>query len=194
MRCAIAVPPQAPICGACLIEPPPFALARAVVDFAYPWDVLIQDFKFRDALELAPALSRMLVQTHVGQGQPAPELLIPVPLSAARLSERGYNQSWELARRCAQLLDCEAESTLLLRIRDTAQQLNLPRQQRATNVRGAFAVEPSRRSEVRGRTVTLLDDVITTTATVSEAARTLLAAGASAVHVWAVARTPTPTG
>jgi predicted amidophosphoribosyltransferase len=72
--------------------------------------------------------------------------------------------------------------------------LNLPRQQRTANVRGAFALEPSRRSEIRGRTVTLLDDVITTTATVSEAARTLLVAGASAVHVWAVARTPAPAG
>ena len=119
--------------------------------------------------------------------------MLPVPLSAARLSERGYNQSWELARRCARHLGCRADSELLIRIKDTSRQASLSREQRATNMRGAFAVEPTRRAEVRGRSVTLVDDVMTTQATADEAARTLLTAGALSVDVWVVARTPSPT-
>ena len=115
-----------------------------------------------------------------------------MPLSAARLRERGYNQAWELARRVARSLDVAAEAQLLLRVRETAHQLDLPPAARSGNVRGAFAVEPRRRAEVAGRRVAIVDDVMTTGSTAAELADVLKQAGAAHVDVWVVARTPRP--
>ena len=95
-------------------------------------------------------------------------------------------------RRLARPLRCPADARLLLRIKDTPHQLALAPQRREANVRGAFAVEPLRRAELRGRSVTLVDDVMTTSATAAEVARVLLQAGAAEVDVWVVARTPAP--
>ncbi len=190
VRCAIEVPSGTGVCGACLSNPPPFEHTLAAVDYAHPWDGLITQFKFHSALDLAPALTQRLLDSFHGGDNPAPTLLLPIPLSAARLRERGYNQAWELARRLARSLSCRAETGLLLRVKDTPHQLALAPDKRAGNVHAAFAVEPRRRAELSGQTVTLVDDVMTTGATVAEAARVLLQAGAARVHVWVVARTP----
>jgi len=123
---------------------------------------------------------------------PAPTWLLPVPLSAQRARERGYNQAWELTRGLARALRCRADARLLLRVKDTAHQLALPLGQRAANVRGAFAVEPRRRDELRGQVVAIVDDVVTSGATAAEISRVLLHAGAAQVHVWMLARTPRP--
>ena len=189
-RCAIEVPAGAGFCGACLTDPPPFERALAAVDYAHPWDGLITQFKFHAALDLAPALAQRLLDTFQRGGEPAPALLLPIPLSGQRLRERGYNQAWELARRLARALSCRADAGLLLRVKDTPHQLALAPDKRAGNVHAAFAVEPRRRVELAGASVTLVDDVMTTGATVSEAARVLLQAGAAQVRVWVVARTP----
>jgi ComF family protein len=189
-RCALQVPEGVRLCGACLSDPPPFAHTLAAVDYDHPWDSLITHFKFHGALDLAPALTQRLLAAFERDDSPAPTLLLPVPLSAERLRERGYNQAWELARRLGRALHCEADARLLLRLKDTPHQLALPPEQRAGNVRAAFAVEPRRLTELRGRRVTLVDDVMTTGATVGEIARVLLQAGASEVSVWVVARTP----
>ena len=191
-RCALQVPDGVALCGACLTAPPPFASALAAVEYAHPWDALITHFKFHGALDLAPALARRLLDAFERSEVAAPTLLLPLPLSNARLRERGHNQAWELARRIGRALRCPADARLLLRVKDTPHQLALPPEQRASNVRGAFAVEPRRLAEVRGRRVTLVDDVMTTGATAAEASRTLLQAGASEVNVWVVARTPRP--
>jgi len=133
-----------------------------------------------------------MLAAHAHAGRPAPGLLLPVPLSLQRLRERGYNQAWELARRLARALGTRADARLLLRIRDTPHQLALPPEERAANVRGAFAVEPARRAELRGASVTVVDDVLTTGATLREIARVLRHAGVAQVHVWTLARTPRP--
>ena len=189
-RCALEVPEGASVCGACLVEPPPFERTLAAVAYAHPWDGLITQFKFHAGLDLAPALTQLLLEAHRRSPMPAPELLLPVPLSAARLRERGYNQAWELARRLAPRLHCRADASLLLRVKDTPHQLALAPDKRAGNVHAAFAIEPSRRNELQGQIVTLVDDVMTTGATAAEAARALLTAGAARVDVWVVARTP----
>lgn len=179
-------------CGACLKAPPPFERAVAAVDYGHPWDELVRRFKFDASLDLSHALARQLLDAIRRDNVERPDWLLPVPLSAARLRERGYNQAWELARRVARELPCATDARLLLRMKDTPHQLALPPGQRAANVRGAFAIEPRRRHELQGRSIAVLDDVMTTGATVSEIARTLLQAGACAVQVWVLARTPHP--
>ena len=181
-------------CGACLTDPPPFDSTVAATTYGFPWDRVIGAFKFHGALDLTAALVDLMADANANadadDARPAPTLLLPVPLSRQRLRERGYNQAWELARRLGRRIDCTAERDLLLRIRDTPHQLTAPPERRAANVRGAFAVEPRRRNELQGRTVTLVDDVMTSAATASEIARVLHAAGAVRVDVWVIARTP----
>jgi ComF family protein len=191
-RCALRVPAGVRVCGACLTDPPPYARTFAAVDYDHPWDGLVTHFKFHAAIDLAPALATRMLDTLARSGAATPTLLLPIPLTAMRLRERGYNQAWELAKRLARRLHCAADAGLLLRVKETPHQLALPPELRAANVRAAFAVEPLRVAEVRGRSITLVDDVMTTGATVAEAARTLLQAGASSVDVWVIARTPRP--
>ena len=192
-RCALQLPAGVEICGDCVAAPPPFDAAFARVDYAYPWDRLIPAFKFHAALDLAPMLAEAIVEACTGRAADAGEpLILPVPLGEARLRERGFNQAWELARRLVPRLGGRAEPSLLLRLRDTPHQLALPPAERASNVRGVFAVEPQRRGEIAGRTVAVVDDVMTTGSTAAEIARTLRQAGAARVEVWVVARTPRP--
>jgi ComF family protein len=190
--CALRVPDGVARCGECVKTPPPYARTLTAFDYAHPWDGLIANLKFHAALDLASALARCLTDAWAASAGPRPELLLPVPLSSERLRERGYNQAWEIARRIARRLNCDTDAGLLLRIKDTPHQLALPIERRAGNVRGAFAVEPARRSELLGRSVTLVDDVMTTGATASEMAQVLRQAGAAEVNVWVLARTPAP--
>jgi ComF family protein len=185
------VPPGVATCGNCLVDPPAWQAAHAAVAYEAPWDRLVAAFKFEGALDLAPAFAELMCDAR-GALQPPPSWLLPVPLGAGRLRERGYNQAWELARRLGRRLDVRADAHLLLRIRDTPHQLALPRAERAANVRGAFAVEPRRVAEVRGSHVMIVDDVMTTGATAAELARVLRAAGAARVDVWVLARTARP--
>jgi len=191
-RCALAVPSGVRVCGDCVLHPPPFERALAAVDYDHPWDRLITQFKFNAALDLAAVLAQRLVEAQRAGAAASPELLLPVPLSAERLSARGFNQAWELARRVARTLQCATDAQLLLRLKDTPQQLALPSARRAANVRGAFAVEPRRLHALRDRRVAVVDDVMTSGATAAEVARTLLEAGAASVQIWVVARTPRP--
>lgn len=193
-RCADEVPGAGPdglrVCGACLRDPPPFHRSIAALDFAFPWDGLVSAFKFHEALDLADALAARLDDAVSRAGPDGADLVLPVPLSAGRLRERGYNQAWELARRVARRQGLPAMPDLLLRLRDTPQQSRLALADRAGNVRGAFCVEPARRSALAGRHVALVDDVMTSGATVAAAAQELLRSGAAAVQVWVLARTP----
>ncbi len=187
-RCAVSVPDGVAECAGCLREPPPYRQACAAVDYAFPWSRLIGAFKFRAALDLASPLAGLVAAAVARQGTRSADLVLPVPLSPERLRERGMNQAWELARRLGATLDLEAQPHALLRLVDTVHLAALPRAERAARIRGAFAVAPA--AALRGRHVALVDDVMTSGATVAEASRTLLAAGAASVQVWVVARTP----
>jgi len=193
-RCALRVPAGAPVCGACLTDPPPYDGALAAVDYGHPWDQLIGPFKFHGALDLAQPLAAGLADAWRASGRPLPDALVPVPLAPARLRERGYNQAWEIARRVARAIGCKADARLVRRVRDTPHQLALPPQQRSANVHAAFAVDPRRAAQLAGRRVAIVDDVMTTGATAAEMARVLRAAGAAGVEAWVVARTPAPAG
>jgi ComF family protein len=194
--CALALPLSATVteagqsrCLHCLRTPPPWSRATAAVDYGYPWDRLLAEFKFHQRLDHAGVLLRPLVD-RLRREATGGVRVVAVPLARERLRERGYNQSWELARRLARTLALEARPDALFRVRDTRHQLGLHRTARAANLRGAFVVAPHRAAWVRGASIALVDDVLTTGATAQAAAHALLAAGARDVQVWAVARTP----
>ena len=191
-RCALRVPEGVSTCAGCLKDPPPYDTTLAVMDYAHPWDHLIGRFKFHAALDLTQSLAKGLADAWQASRLPHPGRLIPAPLSARRLRERGYNQSLEIARRLGRRLDCRVDDRLLLRVIDTPHQLALPPERRAANVQGVFAVEPKRLAELRDQVVTVLDDVMTTGATAAEMARVLRRGGAAQVNVWVLARTPAP--
>jgi ComF family protein len=159
-------------------------------DYAFPWDGLITAFKFHGHVELAGALSNLMVAAVRASAAPLPQRVLPVPLAHSRLAERGYNQAWELARRAARTLQLPAHGNVLWRHLDTAHQVALGRQERQQNLRTAFMVNPKMKALIQGQHLALVDDVMTTGATVSEACAVLLRAGAARVDVWVLARTP----
>jgi len=177
-RCALASPAGA-VCGRCLAEPPHFDATVAALWYRFPADALVQALKFRGELALAGVLARLLSRKidHVV------DHVVPVPLSSLRLRERGYNQAAEIARRLGK---GRVELELCERTRDGPPQLELPPAERRRNVRGAFRV----RRSVAGARVAVVDDVMTTGATLDEIARALKAAGAAQVVNWVLARTP----
>jgi len=177
-------------CASCLREPPPLDRSIAALDYSFPWDGLLQRYKFHQAIELREALLERLDQALTMASANAPDYLLPVPLSPRRLRERGYNQSHELARSLSKRRKLVCDPELLLRVRSTAQQAQLPLKERSRNVKQAFAVEPSRLGELRGCHVAVLDDVMTSGATLFEIARILRQAGAVQVQAWVIARTP----
>lgn len=181
-----------PVCGACLADPPPFDACVVALDYAFPWDRLIADFKFNGRVELAATLARRLLQAIRQDGRPLPTWVLPVPLTPQRLAERGYNQAWELARRVARPLRCRADAQWLLRPLPGPHQAELNLAQRLRSMRGAYLLNPARRLSLHGQHVALVDDVMTSGATLREAAATLRRAGAARIDAWALARTPAP--
>lgn len=189
MACALPMPQMHERCGHCLRHPLPLDRTLAALDYAWPWNGLITSMKFRQQPRLAHALAAELSAAVRRGGTGSPCLVLPVALTAARLRERGYNQAWELARRVAAELGLQADARLLLRLHDGPHQVGLDRSARTANLQGVFAVEPGRRQELAGAEVALVDDVMTTGATLAEAARTLRQAGAARVVGWVLART-----
>lgn len=186
--CALPLLPAVTRCAHCLREPPPFERCCCAVDYAFPWDALVTAFKFHGRVELAAPLAGRLCAALDDDETQWPDLVLPVPLAPARLAERGYNQSWELARRVAAALQRPADARVLERDGDGPHQAELNRAERQRSLRGAFRV--ARAGQIAGRRVSLVDDVLTTGATAAEATRSLLQAGAAAVRVWTLARTP----
>jgi ComF family protein len=165
-------------------------------DYVFPWQQLVQALKFQQDTALAGLLAGHLAQA-VRHGPAAPaaapvSLIVPMPLHADRLRQRGYNQSWELARRLARPLGLPARADTLLRWRHTPAQATLGRAERESNVRGAFMPDPRGARALRNRHIALVDDVATTGATAEAAAQAALEAGALSVTLWVVARTPAP--
>jgi len=146
--------------------------------------------KFHAALDLCDGLADLLAHAVRTSGAPLPQLAMPVPLGAGRQAERGMNQAWELARRVAARLHLHSHAGLLTRRVETPHLADLPRDERARAIRGAFALAPGASSLLRGQSVALVDDVMTTGATAAEAARMLLDNGTASVQLWVFARTP----
>lgn len=180
-RCALPVPAKL-LCGTCLKHPPAFDVCHAAVRFAYPIDSVIHAFKYQHALALAQPLARLL--QHALPMRPPVDALLAMPLSRARLRERGYNQAHELAR----ILASDYHLPLLTRSVDRADralhQAALPLAERARNIRHVFSVTgplPPR--------IAVIDDVMTSGSSLHELARTLKRAGAVHIEAWVLART-----
>jgi len=177
-----AGPSDGHTCGGCLREPPAYARCIAALRYGFPADALIQALKYRSQLALARLFAEVM-GTAVAHA-PRPDALLPMPLHPDRARSRGFNQATEIARPLARRLNIPLDATSLARIRDTAPQATLPLEERLRNVKGAFRCADA----VAGKRVALLDDVMTTGATLNEAAKALKRAGATEVSLWVVAR------
>jgi ComF family protein len=187
IRCGVAWPgsEDAPSpCPRCAAAPPPYAAVLAPYAYAWPVDALVRSFKYHGQLPHGRVLGTLLAEAVQARGAPLPELLVPVPLHPQRERERGYNQAWELARVVGRLLDVPVAATLCVRTRATPPQASLDAAARRANLAAAFAV----RRPPAARHVALVDDVLTTGATLAALASALLAAGVRRVDAWTVAR------
>jgi ComF family protein len=185
-RCALPLETAAPLCGRCLKRAPPFAAAWAPFRYGHPLDLLETRFKFGRDLAAGRVLAELMIERAHHDAPARPDLLLPIPLHPARLRERGYNQALELARPLARALSIPLGHDRLVRTRATPPQTGLDAAARRRNLRDAFALAPG----PLPAHVALLDDVMTTGATLREAARTLRRAGVARVDVWALARAP----
>lgn len=183
-RCAMPLPTPA-TCGACLQRPPPLAAVHAACTYAFPLDRLLPRFKFHQDLVAGRLLAQLMAEAC--GSLPTPDALVPIPLHRARLRHRGYDQALELTRPLAHALALPLRDDLLRRIRATSAQSELGAAARRRNLRDAFAV---RRTAMLPAYVVLVDDVMTTGATLHAAARSLLRAGVQRVDAWVCARVP----
>lgn len=189
-RCALPLPQAVAECGRCLRKPPSFDASRAAFRYAAPVDKLISQFKHNGALSAGRLLERFLLEQLRQDWNPddPPDLVTAVPLHWWRQLRRSFNQSAFLAESLARQLGLPFVQVARRRVATPKQQA-LSRKQRLRNLRNAFSADPAL---VSGRHIAIVDDVLTTGATVEALSRTLKRAGARRVEVWVLARTPEP--
>lgn len=184
VRCALPLP-EAGLCGACLQRPPPLTETHAAFVYGFPLDRLVPRFKFHNDLVAGRLLSELMAEGLCVL--PKPAALVPVPLHDSRLRQRGYDQALELAKPLARALRIPLVPQMLVRTRATAPQSELDAGARQRNLRRAFEV---RAEATLPDHVALIDDVMTTGATLQAAAKSLLRAGVARVDAWVCARVP----
>jgi ComF family protein len=189
VRCALPLAQSAVMCGQCIKRTPPWEAAWVPFRYAWPLDRLESRFKFGADLAAGRALSTLWLREPKPESRP--QWIVPVPLHRTRLRQRGYNQALELARPLARYFDVPLRHDVLERVRPTAAQTELSALTRRRNVRGAFAIKPGTPLPAH---VALVDDVMTTGATLIESAKALRRAGVQRVDVWALARAPITRG
>ncbi len=183
-RCCALPLPAPGVCGACLQRPPPLQQVHAAFLYAPPLDRLLPRYKFHGDLAAGRLMAQLIARAFAGCERP--QALVPVPLHRSRLRRRGYDQALELARPLAATLGLPLRADLLRRVRATAAQSELDAAARRRNLRDAF-----RASDIAMPAhVVLVDDVMTTGATLHAAARALRRAGVERVDAWVCARAP----
>lgn len=188
-RCALPLTVASETCcGKCQHQPPPFKKTLSLLHYHYPADHLITGLKFHQQLNYGRLLGTLLGIRVMAdyEGSKLPQAIVPVPLHRQRLRERGYNQALEIARYCASETNLPLLVNCCRRVRSTMQQTGLQASQRKQNLRQAFSLTSAPWFD----SVALVDDVMTTGATLSELSRIFLNAGIGEVHLWCVARTP----
>ncbi|MFT4191427.1 MAG: phosphoribosyltransferase family protein [Comamonas sp.] len=194
-HCALPLAPAAPSgpCAACQRRPPALDWALTRQDYAYPWSGLLARLKFGNDLGLARALGRHMAATPgLAERLTSVDVVIPLPLSRQRLAERGFNQSAALARALLSAATLARPPALrpgwLEKHRDTPPQHGLSHAQRQANARGAYRVPAARAHQLPGSRILLVDDVMTTGASLGAAAAALKRAGAREVGAVVLAR------
>jgi ComF family protein len=180
--CAVCALPlrEGNVCGTCLASPPRFDRVEAVFAYEYPVDALVRAYKYGGRLALARVLGELLAR-RVARDVDA---IVPMPLARGRLAERGFNQALEIARVAAAETGIPLLPQACRKTADTPPQAALPWKERARNVRRAFVCD----AEFGGERVAVVDDVLTTGATLNELTRVLRKAGAGSVRGWVIAR------
>ncbi|MGY0651799.1 double zinc ribbon domain-containing protein [Luteimonas sp. A537] len=176
--------PQPRLCSACQHDPPPLSEVHAAFLYGFPLDRLLPRLKFHRDLAAGRLLAQAMAASFAGLARP--DVLVPVPLHRARLRQRGYNQALELARPLGRALALPVHAGLLLRVRNTSAQSRLDADARIGNLRDAFVVA----GHGAPAHVALVDDVMTTGATLHAAADALFDAGVERVDAWICARAP----
>ena len=186
-RCAVPSPAGVAECGRCLGAAPPVDACHAAVSYEYPWTALIAQYKFNGQAGWARNFATLMRSAPwVEPALEQADLVLPMPLSRQRLAERGFNQALLLARALAPQ---KTDAGLLLRVRHTTAQTALDRKERLGNVKGAFALDPLRAALVRGKRIVLVDDVMTSGASMFGAAQAVRQAGAAVITAIVLART-----
>lgn len=184
LQCGL--PSNHPICGHCLHEPPDFDATLAALRYEFPLDAVMQHYKYGSALQTAHLFTHiMMTQLAKQQNAHAINLIIPMPLHPQRLKERGFNQSLEIARLLSKQLGIPLDYHSAIRSKYTPPQASLALKERAKNIKGAFAVH----ADLSNQRIAIVDDVMTTGASLNELAKVIKKAGATYVECWVVART-----
>lgn len=171
-------------CGSCLNVPPHFDATQALFTYDYPLDRLLQHYKYRESLHLANAFAELwLNKKH--PHNPAIDLIIPMPMHATRLKQRGFNQALEIAKVISKQTRIALDYHACQRSKLTPPQASLPLKDRIKNIHGVFKCEKN----LHGLHIALVDDVMTSGASLNELAKTLKQAGAAHVECWVIART-----
>lgn len=178
------------LCGSCISSPPVFDATITVFLYAYPIDAMIQRYKYSETLSLSQTFGQLLNEKiRLTNNFNAIDLIIPMPMHPTRLKERGFNQALEVAKVLDKLL-CKNKSRKLdyksaIRQTLTPPQASLPLKDRVKNIKGAFKIN----KDLSGKRIAIVDDVMTTGASLNELAKTLKKAGATHVECWVIART-----
>lgn len=174
------------VCGRCLNSPPDFDATKAVFLYAYPIDAMMQRYKYGNNLNLGETFGEFLAEKmNIEDGLKNIDLIIPMPLHAIRLKERGFNQALEIAKLVCKNHKDKLDYKSIERQTLTPPQASLPLKERVKNIKGAFKVN----ADLAGKRIAIIDDVMTTGASLNELAITLKKAGAVHVECWVIART-----
>ncbi len=174
------------VCGKCLKEMPSYDRTTALFAYTFPFNVVLQQYKYNHALYLSNTLAQLFIDHTLNHEI---DVIIPMPLHPKRLKERGFNQSVEVAKIIASRIGMRIDYDSCMRIKNTPPQASLPLKARLKNMRGAFSVNQALAAKhIKGKRIAIIDDVITTGSTANELSLMLKKAGAKSVHCYAFAR------
>jgi ComF family protein len=191
--CGLALPNSLPFCGNCLKQTHRFTQLHAISDYLPPYPEMIKKFKYSKQLIQGELLGELMVQSlHLNfssQQINAVDYLLAVPLHKQKHRQRGFNQAQLIANVVAKQLDISVLGTIVERHKQTTAQENLSAQQRKKNLNNAFSINAGHQHNLSGAYVVIIDDVVTTGATVNSLCQTLLAEGVRRVDIWCICRT-----